>query len=234
MHNIKNEQTLKGSQKIWQLQDKIKTTSEQVASVIRQAIISGKIKPGARIMEASISEQLGVSRSPIREAVRILESEELIRITPNKGVSVTQLNEKDLWEIYELRILLESYGMRRVCKTITEEQLKELRHIIQEMEKMKQSKDHLGYLKVSHEFHEFYIKRCNNERLFNLFRVLKNGIFAIQIFSYSYSDFLDDSLREHRKIFLKLLKRDADGAELALKNHLKSGYERAKKYLDKK
>lgn len=214
--------------------DKIKTGSDQVASAIRDTIISGKIKPGTRLIEADISVQLGVSRSPLREAFRTLASEGLLTISPYKGVFVTKLNERDLYEIYELRILLESYGIRQACKSINKKQLEELRRFIQDMEKRKQSKDYLGYLEVSHKFHEIYMKSCDNERLYDLFNVLKNNIFSIQILSNTYSFFINDSMDEHREILSKIMEKDPDGAELAIKKHLRYGYKRAKECLHEK
>lgn len=214
-----------------QFRAKIKTNSAQVASIIKQAVISGELRPGIRLREAELSESLGVSRSPIREAFRILESEGLVQISPNKGVSVTQLTEKDLREIYELRILLEVHGLRQACKNMAEEHFKGLEILIGEMEKRIKSKDYIGYFKTSHEFHEFYMKQCENERLFNLFTILKNTILAVQIFAYSYPKHSTDSMKEHRKVFSALLKRDPDSAEAYLREHLESGYERAKRFL---
>lgn len=214
-----------------QFQAKVKTTSAQIASIIRQAIISGELKPGQRLREPEIAESLGVSRSPIREAFRVLEAEGLVEITPNKGVSVTLLDENDLREIFELRILLESHGVRLACENMTEEHLRRLGALIDEMEKRIQSKDYLDYLHISQQFHEFYMKNCNNERLFNVFRILRNNILATQIFAYSYPDHASNSIEEHKNIFSALLEKNPDKAEKRLREHLESGYERAKRFL---
>jgi len=216
-----------------QFNNKIETSSSQIASMLRQAIITGELKPGTRLREAELCESLNISRSPIREAFRILEPEGLIQITPNKGVIVVQLDERDLREIYELRMLLEVHAVRIACNQMTQEDLDGLKALFQEMEKKLEIKDYVGYLKVSHDFHEYYIKKCENERLFNLFRILRNNILGIQIFAYSYPDHSLDSLEEHKKILTALRKRDANKAEAYLRKHLESGYERAKRFLKK-
>ena len=213
--------------------DKIETSSVQVASILRQAIITGELKLGTRLRETGLSNSLNISRSPIREAFRMLESEGLVQISPNKGAFVTQLNEKDLKDIYELRKLLEVHAIRIACSRVTQEDLEELKAVIKEMERRLELKDYIGYLKSSHEFHECFIKKCENERLFNLFRVLRNSILAIQIFAYSYPERSSDSLEEHKKILSALLKRNPDNAEEYLIKHLEYGYERARKFLKK-
>ena len=214
-------------------ENKIETSSAQVASIIRQAIINGELKPGTRLVEQDLTKSLDISRSPIREAFRILESEGLLQIIPNKGTFVIQLNQKDLREIYELRKLLEVYAIRVACNSMTQEDLEELKVIIKEMERRLEFKDYIGYLKFSHEFHECFIKKCENVRLFNLFRVLRNNIIAIQIFAYSYPERSSDSLEEHRKILSALSKRNTDKAEEYLRKHLEYGYERAGEFLKK-
>ena len=213
--------------------NKIETSSAQVASILRQAIITGELKLGTRLRETELSHSLNISRSPIREAFRMLESEGLVQISPNKGAFVTQLSEKDLKDIYELRKLLEVHAIRIACSRVTQEDLEELKAVIKEMERSLELKDYIGYLKSSHEFHECFIKKCENERLFNLFRVLRNSILAIQIFAYSYPERSSDSLEEHRKILSALLKRNPDKAEEYLNKHLEYGYERARKFLKK-
>jgi DNA-binding GntR family transcriptional regulator len=215
------------------LQKRIMSSVDQVTSAIREAIISGRLAPGARLLEAEISEQLGVSRSPIREAFRILESQRLVTIIPNKGVHVVRIDEKDLWEIYELRILLECYAIRVACESMTDEELEEFESFADIMTRDAESKDYLNYLRNSHDFHEYYIARCKNKRLFDLFKVLRDTILSVQMLACSYPILIKESLSEHKRILLNVLNRDQDAAEVALKAHLMSGYERAKKYLPK-
>jgi DNA-binding GntR family transcriptional regulator len=214
-----------------QIPFKVETNAAQVASIIRRLITSGELKPGMRLPEVELSKSLGVSRSPIRESFRILEAEGLVQVTPNKGVSVSNFSGKDIVEIYELRTLLESYGIRHACKYLSQENLEELKALIIEMGKKVEAKDFIGYLNAANKFHELFMENCNNLRLFNLFKALRNNILTIQAFSQSYPEHGSASFEEHKKIFEALLKRDEDRAEAHLKKHLISGLARTKKYL---
>lgn len=208
-----------------QLQTKIKTVSAQVVSILRQAIIHIEFLPGTRLPEKEIQRSLGISRSPIREAFRELQAEGLIAIIPNKGAFVTKLNEKDLEEVYELRTLIESHAIRRACETMTDDDLEEMRAIIEKEESAIGDEDPMYYLGASHKPHECFIKRCDNSRLQSLFKVLKNSIQAVHILTSSYKDrnFAIESVRCHREIFSALSRRDANQAEAALKKHLEMG-----------
>jgi DNA-binding GntR family transcriptional regulator len=210
---------------------KIKSSSDQAATLLRRAIISGDIKPGEKLREMEISEAMGVSRSPIREAFRVLESEGLVHIETNKGATVTKLTEKDLNEIYDLRILIELHGLRLSWDYLTQIETDTMENIIVQMQKHLQAKDYYSYLNVSHKFHEFILKNCKNERLFKMFSILRNNIFAIQILANSYPAYSNDSMQEHKKVLSAVKDRDLGKATFYLKEHLISGRKRAKRYL---
>jgi DNA-binding GntR family transcriptional regulator len=212
---------------------KIKTSSDQAVILLRQAIISGDFKPGEKLREIEISEAIGISRSPIREAFRMLEAEGLVEIAPNKGATVTKLNEKDIREIYELRILIEIHGLRKAMENITQENISELHGILGLMESRIKSEDYMGYLETSHEFHEFYMKNSQNERLYNLFQVLRNNILAIQIFTHSFHKISDVSLEEHRRIFQAIKEKNFEKAKNYLKRHLEGGQKRSLRFYKK-
>ena len=210
---------------------KIKSSSEQAVTLLRKAIISGDIKPGEKLRETEISEALGVSRSPIREAFRVLESEGLVQLEANKGATVTKLTEKDLYEIYDLRILIELHGLQLSWEYITQNEIDKVDNIIIQMEKHLDAKDYDRYLKVSHEFHEFILNNCKNDRLLKMFNILKNNIFTIQILANPYPKYSKDSMQEHKKVLSAIKDRDLEKATHYLKEHLRAGYQRARKYL---
>jgi len=214
------------------METKIQTNSSQVASIIRQLIISGELKSGVRLIESELTKSLGISRSPIREAFRILESEGFLRVVPNKGASVAEFKEKDLHEIYELRALLESHGIRLSCIHLSEQNLEKLRDLIREMEEKVMSEDYAGYLRVANDFHDLYMKNCGNERLFSLFRNLRNNILTVQSFARSFPGHdLESGFEEHKAILNALLKRNPDMAEKCIKKHLEIGLSRAMRYM---
>jgi DNA-binding GntR family transcriptional regulator len=214
-----------------QIKYQIKSGAEQAAVHIRNMIISGELKPGMKLPEIEMAKAMDISRSPIREAFRILESEGLVQIAPNKGVTVNTITEKDLNEIYDLRILLELYALKKAWKRNDNLVLLGMRNILKKMEEEIKKKDYVNYLKISHEMHEVFINNCGNERIIKLHRILKNNILAIHIFAFSYLEHANDSIEEHKKIVDALKKNDIELAENNLKFHLELGLQRAKKFL---
>jgi DNA-binding GntR family transcriptional regulator len=211
----------------------IKTSVEQAVAHLRDMIISGELKQGMKIPEIEISKAMNISRTPIREAFRILEAEGLVRIAPNKGVTVSIITEKDLVEIYDLRMLLEVFALRSAWKKSAENVVLGLKNILKRMDRKIEDKDYVGYLKTSHEMHEYLLENCDNDRAFKLHQILRNNILAIHIFAYSYPEHSTDSIQEHRKVIEALENKDIDLAENLLKVHLELGLQRAKKFLKK-
>jgi DNA-binding GntR family transcriptional regulator len=212
----------------------ILTSSAQVAEALREDIVSGVIPLGTKLREVELSAVLGVSRSPLREALRILEAEGLIQITPNRGAFVTQLEEKDLREIHGLRELLEVYAIRIACERITAKDISELEAVMKETEESLASNDYFAYLKTSQKIHDFFVQRCDNTRLQNLYNNIWNITLAIAALSKTESPDRRASLAEHKKIVRALVQKDADKAEKYLREHLNSGHERTMKLLKQK
>jgi DNA-binding GntR family transcriptional regulator len=213
---------------------KILTSSGQVAETVRESIVSGRLAPGTKLREIELSAMLGVSRSPIREALRMLESEGLVQISPNRGAFVTQLEEKDLEEIHGLRELLEVYAIRMACEKIAAKDMRELETIMKETEESLDSDDYLAYLKTSQQIHDFFVQRCDNGRLRNLYKNIWNITLAIAALGKTRSPDRRASLAEHKKIVKALLQKDADKAEKYLREHLRCGYERTTRLLKQK
>lgn len=105
---------------------------------MRQAILKGELKPGERLLEIALAERLGVSRTPVREAMRKLEQEGLVVMIPRRGAQVASITEKDLNDVLEVRIALENVAIEKACKLITEEELGRLWVAAKEFEKQKQ------------------------------------------------------------------------------------------------
>jgi DNA-binding GntR family transcriptional regulator len=213
---------------------RVLTSSGQVAETVRESILSGELAPGTKLREIELSVMLGVSRSPIREALRMLESEGLVQISPNRGAFVTQLEEKDLEEIHGLRELLEVYAIRIACERIAAQDMRELEAVMKETEESLNSDDYLAYLKTSQKIHDFFVQRCDNGRLKNLYKNIWNITLAIAALGKTRSHDRRASLAEHKKIVKALLQKDANKAEKCLREHLKSGYERTTKLLKQK
>lgn len=112
-----------------------RSVEESVTEALRNAILRGELEPGTRLAQVELSEELGVSRIPLRDALRRLEAEGLVEIDGRRGARVSSLNEKDIAEIYEIRILLESACARRAVETLADEDARELIRLSEEMDR---------------------------------------------------------------------------------------------------
>jgi DNA-binding GntR family transcriptional regulator len=208
---------------------KIITPIDQIVDHIRRAIFSGKFIPGSKLKEKEISEWIGVSRMPVREAFRILEAQGLIEIEPNKGAKVPVISLEDLEEIYEARVLLEVYCLRKFVSLISEQDLAVIEEICDKMEAALEKKDPLAYFDHSFDFHKYYISHCQNKLLESIFLRMENSIRCLQFRLDKKQEFYRNSLKEHRQILQALRAKDADRCEKLIRHHLESGYKSNKK-----
>ena len=148
--------------------DDYKPLREVVFENMRKAIIEGVLKPGERLMEIQLSEQLGVSRTPIREAIRMLELEGLVVMLPRKGAYVANISKKDLMDILEVRVGLE--GLAAYCATdrMTEDHIRILEIISKELEEAVYKNDVETMLAKDEEFHTLIFEATGNKRLMNM------------------------------------------------------------------
>jgi len=208
---------------------KIITPIDQIVDHIRHAVFSGKFTPGSKLKEKEISEWLGMSRMPVREAFRILEAQGLVEIEPNKGAKVPLISLEDLEEIYEARVLLEVYCLRKFVGLINDRDLTVIEEICDKMEAAIEQKDPLSYFDCSFDFHKYYISHCQNKLLESVFLRMENSIRCLQFSLDKKPKFYRKSLKEHRQILTALRAKDADGCERLIRHHLEAGYKSNKK-----
>ena len=148
-----------------------------VFNTLRQAILRGELKPGERLMEIALSQRLGVSRTPVREAIRMLEQEGLVIMIPRKGAQVAEISEKDLKDVLEVRLGLEELAVRIACQRITEEELEELEQAMKEFEEA-MKRDDLGALAAADvKVHEVIYGSTHNKRLVQIISNIREQIF---------------------------------------------------------
>ena len=136
-----------------------------VFNTLRQAILKGELKPGERLLEIALAERLGVSRTPVREAMRKLEQEGLVVMIPRRGAQVASITEKDLNDVLEVRIALENVAIEKACKLITEEELGRLWVAAKEFEKTKAEGNLVRLAETDVAFHEIIYQASDNKRL---------------------------------------------------------------------
>ena len=221
---------------IFQKEDR-STLVVKVANQIREAIKSGKLKPGEHIIEGDLAMDMGISRFPIREAIRYLEKEGLVTTTPYKGAHVTELTEKDLEEIYSLRIVIEELAIRTLIKHLDSEKVKKLESVVTAMKQVaKNCRTIEEVIDVDLSFHRTICELSENRRLLELWLNLSHQLRAfIVLDDHLYGDDTPEkTLETHYPVFEAIKKGDSDLAVNQMKKVMTRGYKNALKYYRRK
>ena len=158
-----------------------KPLREIVFETIRNAIINGDLKPGQRIMEVQLAEQLGVSRTPVRESIRKLELEGLVKMVPRKGAYVTPMSIDDLRDMMEIRRALEALSAELAAKNATEEDVKKLEESNRGFEESALKNDEEGIINYDIAFHEAIYRATGNERLIQMINSLREQMQRVRV-----------------------------------------------------
>jgi len=207
--------------------------SLKVADFLRNAIIRGEWEAGQKLNEFLIASKLGISRSPIREAFRILESENLVDIYSRRGTFVKNLSAKEAEEIYVVIHALERAALRLTVKHMDTAIEKELRSIVKQLQKDLKKNDPKKFLTFSMQLHHFIIKNSENSLLLKIYNYLQPQRERLRRFIGSEKSDIVESLKEHLAISKALLKRDEEETDRLLANHFNKGVTRVLKNLQK-
>jgi len=181
-----------------------------VFQTLREAILKGDLKPGERLMELQLAAKLGVSRTPIREAIRMLELEGLAVTIPRKGAEVAKMTEKDMEDVLQIRKALDELAVELACDKITPEQLQVLKDAEKEFEASAKTKDVKRVAQADVAFHDAIYRAADNPKLMNLLNNLREQIYRYRV------EYLKDEgnypilIQEHQKIYQALEKRDKE------------------------
>lgn len=191
-----------------------------VFNTLRQAILTGELKPGERLMEIHLANRLGVSRTPIREAIRKLELEGLVTMIPRRGAEVAQITEKSLQDVLEVRRTLDALSAELACERISEEELEQLGVACKKVEEAIAGKDLKKIAQADVAFHDIIVKATRNSRLVQMVNNLSE-----QMYRYRFEYIKDESkhsslMDEHRIIFECLKKGDKETACKTAKLHI--------------
>lgn len=202
--------------------DSYKPLRELVLEAIREAIITGVLKPRERLMEIQLAEELGVSRTPIREALRKLELEGFIVMVPRKGAYVADISFKDIADVFEIRAALEALAAGLAAERITEEEMEYLeRHLVEKADAIARQ-DMIRLVEIDTQFHEAVYRASRNERLFTIINNLREQIQRFRTTSLAYPGRMKQSLEEHRVIVEAIQARDVPGARQAAQDHIEN------------
>ncbi len=210
------------------------TVVEQVVHEIRRRIRDGRVVPGQRLIEAQLTEDLGVSRGPLREALWRLSGEGLVIIEPNKGVSVKRLSREEALDVYNIREMLEGLAARLAAQHINQaDNLKRLTTAKNSTTKLEHSLDITAYMLANEVFHDTIVVLSGNPQLGDLIAQLRLPLFRIQFKQVlAGAGSTSQSVQDHQDIFDAIKCGDSARAEQAMRRHIRHSADAFKRLLD--
>nr|WP_254597994.1 GntR family transcriptional regulator [Polynucleobacter antarcticus] len=200
---------------------------EDVAERLREQIFAHELSPGSWLDEQSLALQFGISRTPMREAIKVLASEGLVTTKMNRGAYVTEVQRKDLEQIFTVLSLLEGQAAKETALKATEDQLTALDNLHQRLEKAAADRDIEQFFEINVKFHDLIQEIADNPWMNGVIIDLRKVLKLQRRDSLLRSGRLLSSLTEHRAILEAILKRDPEAAEAAMGKHMARGLEAA-------
>jgi DNA-binding GntR family transcriptional regulator len=209
--------------------------SQKVYRILKARIIKGDLKPGEKLSENKIAEQLGVSRTPVREALRELSVEGFVEISPNQAKIVSTVTFDEIWDLLQIRGVLEGLGANIAAKKINPEKIEKFNKIIDQMKhytanNLVSEESILNFTRLDIEFHDLILNICGNKWLIQMHNNLKNHINRFRVRSFSVPGTFSKSLNEHCKILDAIKKGESEVAEKLSKIHMIKAFENISKY----
>lgn len=191
-----------------------------VFNTLRSEILKGEMKPGERLMEIHLADRLGVSRTPIREAIRMLELEGLVTMIPRRGAQVAQISEKGLKDVLEVRGALDALAMELACERITQEEIGELRMACDRFREATETEDPVLIAKADVALHDRILQASRNDKLIQMV-----GNLSQQIYRYRLEYIKDASrhgrlIEEHEEIYRCISNRDREAGARVIRMHI--------------
>lgn len=202
-----------------------KNTKDKMFQALRADIIAQRLKPGQAIREDELAQSFGVSRTPIREILRRLEQEDLVKVIPNRGVFVSELTAKDIAEVLEIRTALETAAARSAATKLTEHHLMELKDIRKQLDVAVDLQDSIVSFEADSRLHNLILVAAGNRRAHRIINNLMGQIHRIRFISGHKPGRISTTVNEHKRIVAALLNMDPLKAEEAMRIHLVSTWE---------
>lgn len=200
--------------------DSYQPLREVVCETLRDAIRKGVLKPGERLMEIQLADELGVSRTPVREAIRKLELEGYVIMMPRRGTYVANLSIRDVNEVFEIRTSLDSLASGLAAERITDEELEHLQRLLVAIGGYIEQGDMDKIVETDTEFHDLLYTASRNSRLTGIIFNLREQLTRFRTASMSYPGRLRATLEEHRRIVEAIAQGDVKEAQAASEYHM--------------
>lgn len=202
--------------------DSYKPLREVVSETLRDAIVNGTLKPGERLMEIQLADELGVSRTPVREAIRKLELEGFVIMIPRRGTYVADLSIKDFNEVFEIRTALDVLAAGLAAERITDHELEDLQRILVAIGEHIDQGQFEGIVDLDVEFHDLLYQACRNDRLVGIISNLREQFMRFRSISMAYPGRLRKTLEEHSRLVEAIAQRNVELAQQRAREHLEN------------
>lgn len=191
-----------------------------VFNTLRQAILKGELTPGERLMEIQLADRLGVSRTPIREAIRKLELEGLVLMIPRKGAEVAKISEKSLRDVLEVRRSLEELAIELACQRMSEDEVTQLEEAQVNFRQAVESKDVMKIAETDEHYHDIIYFGTGNSRLVQILNNLREQMYRYRLEYIKDEDKRQVLLVEHDNILKAVRSRHVAEAKAAIREHI--------------
>ena len=194
----------------------------RVADMLRDMMMTGKLKEGDKVNENELCSTMGISKTPLREALRVLSVEGLIKLVPNRGAFVTQPTYEEIEEMFDVMSLLEGFCASEACEKMRSQDFTHLEKLHSQLEKHYELRDQEGYIRINNQYHSFLQEMAGNRILNQIINGLRKKILLYRFQSLSAPERFESSIREHRNLLEALRQRDSPRANLLMQAHLKN------------
>lgn len=203
--------------------DKKKSLRETVYQYLKKGIVHGKIKGGVRLKEETLAHEIGISRTPVREALYKLEQDELLHKLPKGGFVVKKFTKEDVEDIFGIRSALESYAAYLVTIHITPQEIENLERKIEESEEALIDGDHKKLIKLNTEFHDLLYKSCKSKKLIDIINNFREYFYRYRSILLKTKAGFRYSIESHRKMLEAMKKKKPKEVERLVRQHLEQG-----------
>ena len=209
------------------MQDNLQVTMDEflplrdvVFNTLRQAILTGELKPGERLMEIHLANKLGVSRTPIREAIRKLELEGLVVMIPGKGAEVAKITVRDLKDALEVRMAIDSLSVKLACERLDEDDKTEIKQACVAFREAVKSGNVQAIVEGDERFHNTIYRASKNQKLITIAMNLREQVYRYRFEYVKDFSYHENLIREHDQITEAILKGDVETAQKIMKEHI--------------
>jgi len=194
----------------------------QVADLLRDMIMTGKLTEGDKVNEGKLCETMGISKTPLREALRVLSVEGLIELVPNRGAFVTTPTLEEITEMFGVMGLLEGFCARSACEKMDDSAFDRLEKLHARLEEKFDRRDQEGYIHANNRYHSYLQELAGNRTLNQIISGLRKKILLYRFQSLNLSERFEKSIEEHRELIEAFRERNPDKAEKLMSTHLKN------------